>query len=500
MRIEDAIGYLKKAKALGFAEREIGIPLPEEKAGEAAVPAQENFENFLEESGEESFHCSLLLSEFPYSVKGTIAFSTLSAEIAEGMPAYEEGAYAKMRYFAKTGKKGLGGEIEKAGSEEGIAKLMSGLPAKTKEARFAVHSDGKLVRCFVRIGSGWKKISSMPFSEGVWPVQGGKFLAAYAAGSGIYGNREFNPALGNALFAATSEGEYGWVERKVGTKKIERAADEAAGIYSEMFGLEETVQLRDFTVLSALLKDAQFAEANGKIMHAPEFFVNVQYMLARAESEKKAGNGAEATFLLRAASDISMLALRAVPLGGRMLALAKYFDACENAAGEIFAVDEGLAAALEKNGVVRKKGEARMPFSNLLGQICDASFFSKRNDNAGFWRELKSENAALLLATYGHGHAISLLGEDAAVARGSDVYKIELFGSKLVVKRAMVLETGNAKEIKAHLSRIISVADKRAVDEKYAIEEMGSFGEAVYEIVRRKEGNAIALVSSKRFY
>lgn len=202
-----------------------------------------------------------------------------------------------------------------------------------------------------------------------------------------------------------------------------------------------------------------------------------------------------------------------------MLHLVKFFDASENMAPRRFVLDNGVVEALRALGADLEKSSVAAPLSLKRGRDYSmesgavsadlgtvitimhlSQFFSREKGRNTFWSSLRSADAALFVASYGKRNSLSLLGEDTLVQRGSDIVKVEAAGTKLLVKRAMALETGKAKEIKAHLSRLIEVGDSRSVDERNSLQEMGSWGEAVYEFASKGTDAALALVSSKRFY
>ncbi len=511
MRTADALHYLKRVKALGFREEEIDIPIPLEKMPGVEIPAEENFPE-MTGAGQESFHETLLLSDFPYSMKGAFAFSALSTEFVEiaagdleKKEVTEKGKTAKIFRFAKKKSADWAARIDDAGKSfaifDSLPETASGRPGL--KIKFALHGDGKNAHCYVKIAGRWKKIFSLPLDSGGgkpesgrriwWHVPGKKFLATYSGGGDIYEKKQFNPSLGNLIFVATPDAEYGWIAEERDCRELAEAGEEFAEI---RFGGKDANAQRfaDFFVLSALLKDAAYAEMKGKVMHTAEFYANVPYMLARAEAEKAKGNRGEALLLLRTVSDIALLALRCAPFGGRMLEVAKYFDANEDIAQKKFALDKGLTPLLK--GLWEKKS-SKIEFGEIIKALHASGFSLAR---PALWKELRGERAALLIASHHDGLSLSLLDEESKIAAGSDIMKIELVGTKIIVKRAMVCESGNAKEIKAHLARIIEIGDRRSIDEREYISEMGSWGEAVYEIVKKNGRSALACVSAKRFY
>jgi hypothetical protein len=274
------------------------------------------------------------------------------------------------------------------------------------------------------------------------------------------------------------------------------AAEEFAGIYSEEYGGGSRRRWKEFFTLAALSSGRAFVEMGGRRLCAPEFFANPDYMLARAETEKRKGRRAEALFLLRTVSSLAALALRTSPLDGRMLALRKFYDSAENVAQREFAVD---GKVMELAG---KKGDAgRAQFGQVAMSLHSSGFFkAKAADVPAFWGKLGSKGAALFSASYADGARLSLLDEDTQVERGSDIYKLEQAGQRLVVRRAMALESGKAKEIKQHIARMIGTAEMKSLDEAERAEDFGVWGEAVYAISRGEGGTLLAHERARRFY
>ncbi len=518
MDFDDSISILRRVKELGFREEEIGIPIPSEGPGKSEVPSAENFSAFLE-AQQESPHRSRLLSDFAYTPKGAFAFAPLAMALAAAAGEPAAGAGISAFRFAKVKTGNFSKAIRDAREPGRQGEAFSLLKPKAGggrelEAQVVVHGDGKSANCHIKVGGGWRKLFSIPITEGVWPVGGREFLIAYAYGKNVYGSREFSPSLGNLVSALGPDAEYGWIEERKDAKALSFAAAGFAGIYVEENSLPEGREFAGFFALSCAKGNGAYAEMGGKTMHSPEFFANINYMLARAEYEKGKGNEAEALFHLRTCADLAFLSLRASPLGGRMLELSEFFHACENMAGKVFTLDKGAIAFLESlgadfgnGGKIRLTGgkdysvQAEKVSMSLgtLAWVALSSGFLHGGKNA-FWKELRSQGAILLVASYAGGPRLALLEEDTEVARGSDVLKMELSGQKLLVKRAMALESGKGKEIKAHLARIIEVADRRSLDESALISEMGSWGEAVYGIARGAGTSVLALEGSRRFY
>ncbi|VVB98288.1 Uncharacterised protein [uncultured archaeon] len=525
MDFDGALGLLRRVKSLGFREEETEIPLPDGEGRIADTLAPEAYGEFAD-SPADSLHQSLIFSGFPYTPRGSFAFSALVAEISKTAGAEpRKGEGARAARFGKSKNSTKWREtIDAAGAQKAAADAFAALPRKggpggASETQFAVNCNGKSVQCSMRLGAGWKLLFSMPFREGVWPVPGSRFIIAYSGGRGIYGEGGFNPALGNLVFAATPDAEYGWITERLDSAGLSEAAAEFADIYAQVHGAGGARQLREFFILAALLGGNAFAEAGGKRLHAPEFFANTEYMLAKAESEKAKGNMAEALFQLRTVSSLAALSLRASPLDGKMLAQKKFFDGVENAAPREFALDGKTTALLERLGadfehpekaklkLAKGKqysvqgGKISMDFGMLAMAMHNAGFFGGDAGAApALWSQLRSKNAALFAASYAGGHTLSLLDEDTEITRGSDIFKVEQTGQKMVVRRAMALESGKAKEIKQHLARLIESAEMKSLDESERAGDFGIWGEAVYALARGEGGTVLALERSKRFY
>jgi hypothetical protein len=193
MDFQGALGLLRRVKALGFRMEEAEVPIPENVPRPAGIPAPESY--FApEDSNADSFHQSMLLSDFAYTPRGSFAFSALASEISETLKAgQEKGEDAGAARFGKTKNSaqwrdaiGSGaGEKEAAGAFSALPR--KGGPEGDAQAQFVANCNGGEVRCFMRLGPGWKRIFSMPFGEGVWPVPGNRFVVAYSSGKGIYG-------------------------------------------------------------------------------------------------------------------------------------------------------------------------------------------------------------------------------------------------------------------------------------------------------------------------
>ncbi len=513
LNFENALIFLKYVKSLYFSIGEMEIPLPEEKEYAVEISDKENFEEFLD-SNSDSFHQSLIFSDFPFTKRGAFAFAALSTEIAKTAPQLEKGKDAKIFSFGKIKNTDWNSRIEDVNNPNKINRILDSLPCNATlnpkiKTQYAVHSDGTNVNCYMRINN-WKKYLSIPFSENVWQIPGKRFLAVYSADNGIY--EGFHPSIGNLVFAATPHIEYGWISEEVNIKNLRDVAIEFAEFYDEIYGLKNSKQFLDFFVLSSILKHNAFAEVGTKKMYSSEFFANIPYMFLKAEMEIAKNNLQEAHFLLRTISDLSLLTLRAAPFGGRMLSLTKFFNEKENIALREFVFSEGvvemlrsLEIDLEKSVsnapfVLKKgknysieKGQIFMNFGTLIALMHASGFFTKYKN--AFWNSLRSANAALFLASY--KDKLSILEEETIVARGSDLIKIEFTNHKIIIKRAMILENGKAKEIKLHLAKLIEIVDKRSVNERNFIEEIGNYGEVVYEFAGKEN---MVLVSSKRFY
>lgn len=524
MDFETAIRYMKKVKELGFRDQEIEIPIPEEEEVEAEIPSEENFDELLDSSAA-SFHQSILLSKFQHTIKGSFAFSALSQELANITPKPKKGKDAFAFMFTKigNGKPELIEEIKK-----NPFKAFDMLPEKATHKheitkQFCVHGDGKNVHCFIKFHTSWRKIFSIPYEKGIWHIPENEFVAAYALGKNIHGLREFNPSLENILYAATKKSEYGWLKNGLDVKGLVESANSFAEIYTKYAGTIPVRYFKEFLVLSGLMRNAALVQWRDSTMFAPEFFANVPYMLARVVNEKNNGNNAEALYLLRSVKDLALLPLRCAPFEGKMLALTKYFDQIENLAGIKFVLEPDVVGMLtslgvdfadaEKNFIKLKEGKdffvhngkISVDFGTLLSILHTISIFRQKIEQKTFqvpelWKELRSQNAKLFVASYDEGAKLSLLESETQIARGSDVIKVEEFFSRIVVKRAMVCESGKAKEIKPHLTRIIELADKKSLDEKSGLEEMGSWGECVYEISTKGKKAVLALLSAKKFY
>lgn len=270
---EGALAALRTVKSLGFRENEMEIPVPEEKPRQAEIPQDANFEELLD-TGADSFHQSLLFSDFPYTQKGAFAFSMLSSQIAAAAPEPEKGTGARLFRFAKARNADWAEAIEDAKNPARLAKALDSLPASASSDRvmatkYAVHGDGRNVHCFMLLAGSWKELFTMPFSDGAWHVPGGKFLAAYSSGKGVYPAAGFHPSLGNLVFAATPYAEYCWVSEQAGASALKSAAQQFADFYDETYGLESSGWFADFFALSALIKNAAFAEIGEKGSTAP---------------------------------------------------------------------------------------------------------------------------------------------------------------------------------------------------------------------------------------
>ncbi|MFA5077227.1 MAG: hypothetical protein WC488_02265 [Candidatus Micrarchaeia archaeon] len=514
MDFDMALRCLKTVKRMGFREQELGLPIPDAAPCAAAVPHEDNFSGFVESEDDSSYR-ELMLSDFPSTSKGAFAFGCVMHGLGKALGDYSEDS-EKNGSALRFGMKNRNGHdewLDALASGKNTDSVLDSLPAKAKHEReieraFAVHSDGEDVKVYMKFGKGWKKAFAVPYTENTWPVKEDEFLAAYALGTGIYGGREFSPSYSSALYAATRKGEYGWISEEFGIGNLMGSASELHNSLAEPgFG--------QFLAFAYLLSKGQVARIRERTVRAPEFYFNVPYALVKAGVERNRGNMQESLFLLRCVSDLSLLTLRFSPLGGRMLALAKYFDGMENMANRRFALSgsvvkmlrdigmgtkKGGPLALEKKDFSTRGGKTYMTFGALLWAMKAAAIRGAKWEGPEFWASLRSQNAKVFVMSYGEEDALDLLEEETEVTRGSDIVKVEEFFSKLVVKRAMALESGRAKEIKAHLARIIEVADKRSADEKALLAENGSCGEAVYEAAARGKRAALALVSSKRFY
>ncbi|MEW6529161.1 MAG: hypothetical protein AB1391_04685 [Candidatus Micrarchaeota archaeon] len=535
LNFDNALIFLKRVKSLGFRAEEIGIPLPEEKDYISEIPDKENFDEFLD-ADSDSFHQSLIFSNFPYTKKGAFAFAALSNEIAKNMPEIKketkkevkreikentEMDKARIFRFGKIRDADWRSRIENR-STSNIEMILDSLPNsmtlldKTLKTQYAVYGDGNDVNCYAHVGKKWKRLFSIPFSENTWHVPGKHFIAAYSSDNGIY--KDFHPSLGNVVFAATRFAEYGWICEEVNIKNLKDSAAPFAELYDEIYSLENYEQFLDLFVFFSLLKNAQFAEMGGKKIYAPEFFANIQYLFSKAEAEIARSSMKEALFFLRTILDLSLLALRVAPFGGKMLSVTKFFDENENLASRTFALSESIAEMLRNLRIDLEKSEKQVSkfspkrgkdyaikngriyanFGTLIALLNASDFFSTRMKKNEFWSSLRSDNAALFIASYENGEQfLSVLDEETIVARGSDLIKVELIMRKIIVKRAMILEYGKAKEIKSHLVKLIDVADKRSVDERNFLEETGNWGEAIYEFAGKEN---MVLINSKRFY
>lgn len=513
MDSSSALGYLRKIKILGFREEELKLPILEKHTYTHEIPSEENFGEFLEFKMD-SFYQSLLFSDFPYSIKGCFAFSLIADEIKKigkigNIENKEEKTGISCMVLEKTKNTKWAEKIKmlksKKLNESEIKKFFDSIPSKAYtncllETRFIVYGDRKDVHGYIKITKEWRKMFSMPFKKAVWHDIEEEFIAAYALKENVYGVKEFAPLLGSLVFAATPTTEYSWKRKTVAIGLVETVWNSLENLY----GTKNISYLKDFIVLSLGLKNAVFAEKNGKRMYAPEFFVNMEYLLAKAEIEKTNNNFEEALFFLRTAAELSFLGLRNAPFEGKMLALLKFFDENENVLSHRFRIESNLAKVLN----IENRKNAR--FGDLFSLIYTPSAATSQSlikideKYRIFWKKLGCFNAILFLVKTENkdkGRAcISFLEEESVVPRGSDIFKVEEKDSRIIVKRMMCYKSGKAKEIEQHLKKISEISEQRFIDEKNSLMEIGSWGYAVYKIVMKQETIAFVLLDSKKVY
>ena len=522
MNAKEVFGHIARIREAGFRENEMNIPSVSRKRREAqALP--EDIAEDIEDGQMESTHQKLLLSDYPYTIKGSFAFALLSSglwkdmEAGKGSLIEENRASGTVYKFGKTKASNWAEKIANL-DESGIKSVADSIQANvpremTTEAKFAVHGKGNEAHIYEKTGNSWKRIFSMPFEHGIWPVPGDKFLMLYSAGKNIYNRPEFNPSLGYAIWGASPSVEYGWSIGTEDCSAILETASEMAEDYADCGGAIKTRQFREFSALSYLMRDAAFAEFEGRRMHSPEFSANIPYMIARANVEKKLGNYQEALFMLRTASDLALLFLRASPFEGEMLELPKFFDANENVAPLNFSLELSVlelfgVRGIKIEGKLKKTGGGEKEGAGERTLREGKDYFTKDNKICMRFGALlhllisspQRPEQVIFLAEYGAGMpALSVLGQEKTLMRGSDIFKAEFLPEEASVKRAMVLENATGGDIKKHAGDMLKVAELKA--QGGALEEMGSWGLARYALATGADKkDAMALMDSRRFY